>query len=93
MPPDIVNNDNKRIIKGKYSNSKTCISWWKVSCNPSKNKDGITKDSAQKADIFPKLWCQNIGANKGIMAIDNKIPRNGNIEYNGKFSPKPPVAG
>ena len=45
----------------------------------------------QNADILPKLWCQNIGANKGTIAIDNKIPINGIIENNDKFSPKLPV--
>ena len=45
----------------------------------------------QNADILPKLWCQNIGANKGTIAIDNKIPINGIIKNNDIFSPKLPV--
>ena len=45
----------------------------------------------QNADILPKLSCQYIGANKGTIAIDNKIPINGIVENNDKFSPKLPV--
>ena len=45
----------------------------------------------QNADILPKLLCQNNGAIKGTIAIDNKIPINGIIENNDKFSPKLPV--
>ena len=45
----------------------------------------------QNADILPKLLCQNNGANKGTIAIDNKIPINGIIENNDKFAPKLPV--
>ena len=52
---------------------------------------GINITIDQNADILPKLLCQNIGENKGIKAIENKIPRNGIIENNDKFSPKLPV--
>ncbi len=45
----------------------------------------------QNADILPKLLCQNSGAIKGTIAIDNKIPINGIIEKSGIFSPKLPV--
>jgi len=40
---------------------------------------------------LPKLLCQNKGAIKGTIAIDNKIPINGIIENSGIFSPKLPV--
>ena len=52
---------------------------------------GIRNDSAQTADIFPKLRCQKVGAIKGIIAIESRIPINGNMLKKGSSSPNESV--
>ena len=45
--------------------------------NPTLNKKGIKSKAAQKAEIFPKLWCQKSWATNGKIAIESKIPAKG----------------
>lgn len=89
-PPEIVNNANKRIIKGKYSNKYTCITSYSVISNPLKIISGTTNDIAQKNETFPKCLCQKCSATKGKMAILNSIPTNGIIHNRLKPAPSNP---
>tara|TARA_X000001036_G_C20168855_1_gene598491 strand:+ start:313 stop:585 length:273 start_codon:yes stop_codon:yes gene_type:complete len=83
IPPDITNNDNKSIINGMYSNSNTCSNSYRATSKLVKRKKGIINNDAQKAEIFPKLLCQNLAEISGIKAIDNKMPIKGIMLYMG----------
>ena len=88
-PPEIVNRASNKIINGKYSNSPTCRSSYKVIETPSLIRKGIIKIEAQNSDTFPKLWCQNSGRTSGKIAIDSNIPANGTTQIILMFSMLP----
>jgi hypothetical protein len=54
-PPDIVNNANRRIINGIYSNKETWINSYRVIENPWKIIKGMIKTAAHNNEILPKL--------------------------------------
>ena len=51
------------------------------------NKNGISRLTAQKAEILPKLLCQKTGLTNGKMAIDSSMHINGTAQIKDKSAP------